>query len=101
MLKLGAIDLDAGPRVPEQRLGYRFDHPGLAGPSRPQKQQVADGTARSIQPGQKHLIDLGDLFDRLILSHNLAAECGLKVAGVVAASARGEDGCKVRSHWFR
>src|SRR5467141_3541018 len=100
VLELGAIDLDAGPCVTEERLGHRFHHPRLAGAGRPQKQQIAHWTARRIQPGQKHLKDFRDLLDSLILPYNLPAQGGLKVTGVIAAAARVKHGCKVRSHRF-
>ncbi len=100
MLELGAIDLDAGPRVAKQRLRHRLHHPRFAGAGRPQEQQIAHGTVRRIQASQKHLIDFRYLFDRLILAHNLPAQGSLKVTGVVAAAARIKHGCEVRSHLF-
>src|ERR1039458_8572843 len=72
----------------------------LARTGRPQKQQIAHRTARSIQPSQKHLIDFRDLLDRLILAHNLPAQGSLKVPSVVATAVRIQHGCKIRSHLF-
>src|SRR5580692_342215 len=98
MLELGAIDLDAGAGVAEERLGNCFDHAGLAGAGRSQEKQVAYGTARSVESGEKHLIDFRDLFDGLVLANDFAAQGALEVTGVVAAAARIQHSCKVRSH---
>src|SRR5580658_5860886 len=98
VLKLRAVDLDAGMRIAEQSLGHRFHHARLARSSRPQKKQVPHRTSRSIQPGQKHLVNLGDLFDRLVLTHNAAAQRSFKLSRISAAAVRIEHGSKVRSH---
>src|SRR5258708_12464716 len=100
VLELRAIDLDARARVTEQRFSPRFHHPRLAGTGRSQKQEIAHWTAGRIQPSQKHLIDFRDLLDRLILPYDLPAQGGFKLTGVIAAAARGQHGCKVRSHRF-
>ena len=72
----------------------------LPEPVGPRNSRLPTGRPWRIQPGQKHLIDFRDLLDRLVLPHNLAAQGGFKVAGVVAAAARIQHGCKVRSHRF-
>src|SRR6185312_11916111 len=48
MLEFGAIDLDAGARVPEKGLGKRFNHASFTGTGGAQKQQIADWTIGSI-----------------------------------------------------
>src|SRR5271167_2142432 len=92
VLKLSAIDLDAGLSVAEQGLGHGFHYPRFARTGRPEEQEIAYGTARSIQPSQKHLIDFRDLLDGLILADNLAAQGVLKVTSIVAAAGRVEHG---------
>src|SRR5271166_5341689 len=98
MLELRAVDLDAGARIAEERFRHGFDHASLARTCRPKEQQVAYRTSRRVQPRQKHLVDLGDLLDRLILTHNSAAQRGFKLSRVVTATVRIEYGSKVRSH---
>ncbi len=101
VLKLGAIDLDAGAGIAEQRFGHGFDHARLAGTGRPQKQQVAYRPSRRVQPGQKHLVDFGYLFDGLFLADDLAAQGGFEVTRIVAPAGRVEHGCEIRSHRVR
>ena len=98
VLELGAIDLDAGMRIAEQRLGHGFHHASLSRAGRPQEKQVAHRTARSVQPGQEHLVNFSDLFDGLVLTDNAAAQCGFKFSSVGAAAVRIEHGSEVRSH---
>src|ERR1017187_9331004 len=98
MLELRAINLDARPRVPKQRLGHGLDHARLARSRGPQKQQVSHRTSRRIQPREKHLIDFDDLFDGCILPHNAAAQGGIKLSSIVAATVRIEHCCQVCSH---
>src|SRR6266567_8838128 len=98
MLELRAINLDARPRVPEQGLGHGFDHTRLARSRGPQEQQVSHRTSRRVQPSQKHLINFDDLFDGGVLPHNAAAQGGIKLSSIVAATVRIEHCCEVRSH---
>ena len=98
VLKLRAINLDAGPRVPKQRLGHGLHHPRLPRSRRPQEQQVPHRTSRRIQPRQKHLIDFDDLLDGRVLPHNAAAQGGIKLSSIVAATVRIEHCCEIRSH---
>src|SRR5580658_9503961 len=85
-------------RITEQRLGHRLHHARLARSSRPQKKQVPHRTSRSVQAGQKHLVNLGDLFDRLVLTHDATSQSGFKLPSISAAAVRIEHGSKVRSH---
>ena len=84
VLKLGAIDLDAGVRVAEQRLRHRLNHARLARAGRPEKEEIAYRTPGRIEPRQKHLVDFGDLLDRGILPDDLPSQCGFKFKCVVA-----------------
>jgi hypothetical protein len=84
VLELGAIDLDAGAGIAEQRFGERLDDASLARPSRPEKEQIAHRASRGIQSGQEHLINFDDLFYRRILANDLAAKAGFEVPGVSA-----------------
>ncbi len=100
MLELGAIDLDAGVRIAKQRFRHGFHHARLARPGGPQKQQVPHGTPRRVQAGQKHLVNLGDLFDSLVLPNNAATQSGFKLSSIGAAAVRIEHSSKIRSHSF-
>src|SRR5579864_348836 len=100
MLELGAINLDASPRVPKQRLGHGFHHARLPRSRWPEKQQVPHRTSRRIQPRQKHLVDFHNFFHCLLLPHNAAAQGGIKLSSIVAAAVGIEHGCEVRSHGF-
>ena len=98
VLKLSAIDLDAGAGIAEQSFGHGLDHPRFARAGRPQKQQVAYRTSRRIQSGQKHLVDLGHFFDGLVLTDDLAAKGVVKLPGIVAAAGRIEHGVEDGFH---
>ncbi len=100
VLKLGAIDFNAGARVSEQSLGHGFDHAGLARTGWSEEQQVAHWASGRVEARKEHLIDLYDLFDRLILSHNAATKGGFKLSSIVAATVWIEHCCEVRSHKF-
>src|SRR6476469_3121989 len=92
VLEFGAIDLDTGASVPEQRLGKRLNHPRLARTCRPQKEEIPHGPTGSVQARQEHLINFYDFFDRLVLANDLSAKCGFKVPGVIT-SAVGIENC--------
>src|ERR1039458_2734358 len=98
VLKLGAVDLDAGMGIAEQGLCHGFHHASLPRTGRSQKKQVAHRTPRRVQARQKNLVNLGNLFDGLILADDLAAQGGFKLSSIVAAAVRIEHGCEVRSH---
>src|ERR1700719_4147369 len=98
VLKLGAVNLDAGMRVAEQSLGHGFDHTGLARSRRPQKQQVAHRPTWGVEPGEKHLVDFDHLFDGLLLADNAAAEGGFKLPRIVTAAVGIEYSGQIRSH---
>src|ERR1700733_15767849 len=98
VLELRAIDLDAGVRIAEQSLGHGFPPARFARAGRPQEKQVAHGASGSVQASQKHLVNLGDLFDRLVLTHDAASQSGFKLPSISAAAVRIEHGSKVRSH---
>src|ERR1700734_997547 len=98
MLKLGAVNFDAGPRIAEQGLGHGFYHASLSRTRRSQKKQVAYRTPRRIQSRQKHLVNLGYFFDGLVLPHDLAAQGGFKFSSIVTAAVGIEHGCEIRSH---
>ena len=42
VLKLSAIDLDAGARIAEDRFSHRLDDPRLPGPGGSQEQQISN-----------------------------------------------------------
>src|SRR4051794_27315171 len=88
MLEFGAVNLDAGAGVAEQRLRHRFHHPRLARAGGPEKEQIADGTSRRVQTSEKHLVNFGDFFHRDVLAHDLAADGGFKILRVATTAAR-------------
>ena len=98
VLELRAIDLDAGMGVAEQRLGHGFYDASLSRAGRPKKKQVAHGTPGSVQAREKHLVNLGDLFDGLVLTDDAAAQCSFKLSSICAAAVRIEHCSKIRSH---
>src|SRR5437868_4292990 len=98
VLEFGAVDLDAGARVTEERLRHRLDDPGLTRASGAQEKQVSYRTSGRIQTRQKHLVDLGDLLNGIVLSDNLAPQKGFKLLRVVATSAGIKRGIKTGSH---
>src|ERR1700727_3727825 len=97
-LELSAINLDASPRIAEQRLRHCFHYTSFSRAGWTQKKQVAHRTPRSVQAREEHLINLGDLFDSLILAYDLAAQGGFKLSSIVAAAVGIEHGCEIRSH---
>src|SRR5579864_2122318 len=82
VLKLGAIDLDAGAGIAKQSFSERLDNASLAGSGRAQKQQIANRASGGIQSRQEHLINLDDLFYRCVLANNLSAEAAFEVPSV-------------------
>src|SRR5258707_6854512 len=98
VLELGAINLDTGARIAEQALRHGFHHTGFAGAGRSQKKQVPHWAPRSIQAGQKHLVNFGDFFYGLVLSHDAAAQGCFKLSSIVAAAVRIQNGSEIRSH---
>ena len=56
VLKLGAIDLDAGPRIAEQGFRHRFNDAGLTGSGWTKQQEVADRAVGGRHAGEEHLI---------------------------------------------
>src|SRR5262245_20932037 len=83
VLELGAVNLDAGARIAKKRFCHCLDDSGLAGAGWPEKKQVADRAPRRVQARQKHLIDLGDLLEGLVLPDDLPPQRTFKVAGIV------------------
>src|SRR5260370_21872204 len=86
VLEFSAIDLDAGTGVSEKRLGHGFDHTCLTRASRAQKEQISHRASGSIQASQKHLVNLNDLFDSLLLADKTAAERRVKLSSIFAST---------------
>ena len=86
VLKLGAIDLDAGAGVAEQGLGHGLDHPGLTRAGGPEEQQISNRTARRIQSRQKHLVDFDHFLDGLVLTDDSAAKGAFELSGIIGAA---------------
>src|ERR1700739_33018 len=85
-------------RVFPDPVGPRKSRVPTAGPGGPNKQQVAYRAPGRIQPRQKHLVDLSDLLDRLVLPDNLPVQGSLKIARIIAAPGRVEHGSQIASH---
>src|SRR5215469_1524662 len=88
VLKLGAVNLNHRSRIPYKRLRGSFDHPRLAGTCGTEKQKIPDRTTRAGHAGQKHLIDVDDLVDRLFLPDYSLAEIAVVLFSVVARKRR-------------
>ena len=86
VLKFGAVDLDDGARISEERLGDGFDDAGFARTSWPKKEEIANRTSRSVQARQKHLVDLGNFFDRIVLADDLAPNGIVEILRVAGAA---------------
>src|SRR5215469_18574760 len=71
MLKLCAVDLDAGARIAKQCLRHRLHHARLARTGRSKEQEIPHRTSGRIEPSQKRLIDLRHFFDGLFLANNI------------------------------
>src|SRR4051812_16927638 len=100
VLKLCAVDLDAGASLAKKRLGECLDHAGLPRAGGSKKQKVPYWAAGRIQSRQEHLIDFGDFFDGGVLSHDLAAQGGFEIGCVVAAKSGIEGGIKTGFHMY-
>src|SRR5579864_6022013 len=98
MLELGAVNLDAGPRIAEQSLRHGLYHSGLTRSCWSQEQQVSHRASRRIQSRQKHLVDLHNFLNRLLLTYDSAAQGGFKLSRIVAAAVGIEYCGEVRSH---
>src|SRR5271163_2732951 len=86
VLELGAIDLNASPRISEQSLGHGLNHAGFPRAPWAQKKQVSHRTSRRIQSRQEHLVNFDHLFKRGILAHNLAAQGVVEISGISTAA---------------
>src|SRR5215467_11933372 len=78
VLELGAVDLDDGAGILDQRFGSRFDNAGLARTCGPKKEEVPDRTARCSHPREIHLIDVHDVLDRLVLANDEQLEASFQ-----------------------
>jgi hypothetical protein len=88
MLELSAVNLDAGSRITEERLGHRLHDSGFPGAGGTKKQEIAYWAARGIQTCEEHLVNLHHFFDRLVLADDLATECVLKIPSVTTSTIR-------------
>jgi len=88
VLEFGAVNLDDGVRIAQQRLGGGLDDAGLARTGRTQEQQVGHGPPWRGQPGQVHLIDADDLANGFILSYDELPQAGFQGHGFLTAPGR-------------
>src|SRR5438270_13639030 len=82
VLKLRAIDLDAGALFAEERLGNRFYNASLARSRGSKKEKVSDRTIRRIQSRQKHLVNLSHFLNCVVLTDDPATQIALEILGV-------------------
>ena len=88
VLEFGAVDLDAGAGVSEERFRHGFDDPGFSRAGGPKKQKIANRTPRRIQSSQKHLVDFHHFLDGLVLTDDSAANGAFELSGIVGAARR-------------
>src|SRR5262249_5398847 len=88
VLKLRTVDLDAGARIAKQRLRHRLHYAGLARTCRSEEQQIGHRTSLRIQSRQKRLVDLGYLFDGLVLANDVAMQSIRKLGCICVATCR-------------
>ncbi|VBC46625.1 Protein of uncharacterised function (DUF3170) [Burkholderia pseudomallei] len=74
LLEFAHVDDDDRALVAEQRIGDRERGLGLAGARRPREQEHAERAARIVDAGRARLHGFGDLFDRVILAADAAAQ---------------------------
>src|SRR6516164_590231 len=88
MLEFGAVDLDHRPRTPKEDLRCRLDDARLAGPGRPEEEQIPDWPPRRIEPGRKDLKQLDERLHRFVLPNDLRAQSLLELDRFRAANIR-------------
>src|SRR5581483_10779882 len=98
VLELGAIDLDAGSCVSEERLGHCFNDSRFARTRRPEKEKIAYRTSWRVQPCQKHLVDFGHFLDGVVLTNDPAAEIPFKLFSFRPPSGGVERGIETGFH---
>jgi|NGEPerStandDraft_6_1074524.scaffolds.fasta_scaffold565561_1 hypothetical protein len=82
VLVLGAVDLEEGFGIIEQRFGHGFDQPGLAGTGGPEQEHDADGTVGRVETGHECLDKLGGLDDRFVLPDHFLGELLFEVRSI-------------------
>ena len=88
VLELGAVDLDHRSRVSGKGLRRRFHQSRFSGAGWPQEEKVTNWPAGADHARQIGLVDVDDLFDRLILTYNFAAKARFQVSRVVTRQRR-------------
>jgi hypothetical protein len=73
-------------------------YPCFARARRTKKEQIPNGAARRVQPGEKHLVDLCDLRESGVLADNTAAKRRLEVLCLTAAGTRIKNRCTTSLH---
>src|SRR5262249_22114170 len=79
VLKLRAINLDHRAAVSHQSFSSGFNQSCLAGAGRAEEQEISYWPTRADHARQIRLVDVNDVFDRLVLTDNLAAQTGLQI----------------------
>ena len=74
MLELPAVDLYHRTRTLDKAFSRRFYYPRLARSSRTEEQEASNRPSRQGHASQVSLIEIDDLLDRLVLSHNKSLE---------------------------
>ena len=81
VLELGAIDLDHRARIAHQAFRRGFHQTRFAGAGGAEKQEIADRPPRARHAREVGLINVDDLFDRLILADDPFAQIGIQSFG--------------------
>ena len=82
VLEFRAIDLDAGASFTEQRLSHCLYDASFSRSCGTEKKKIAYRTIGRIQSCQKHLVDLGHLLNRVILTDDPTTQVALEVFSV-------------------
>src|SRR4051812_40217981 len=82
VLKLGAVDLNDGTWIADERLRSSFYGACLPGTSRTQEQEVSDRSANRREPNEVSLISSDDLMNCFFLSDDEMTKFFLQILGL-------------------
>src|SRR5208282_5415813 len=100
VLELSAVNLDTRVGVTKEGLGHSLNDAGLASARRPEEQEVTDGTARCVQPGFEHLVNLGYFLNGFVLTDDPPAHGLLEFRRGGGFTGRIERDCGDRPHRY-
>ena len=100
VLKFGAVNLDDARGSPKSDSAMASTTRVLPEPVGPRNRRLPTGRARSVQSGQKHLVDFSDFFDSRILADDFPPQGGFEVQRIGAAPGRIKSSIKAGPHNF-